>query len=138
MYSTQERIAWILALEDRPFSLNTHYLADYKAKFLAYYKGAREQDRNADLSAAIKTFSPSSSGSSVWRKARNNHEESSPTGIAKILAGLSEVGIHGVRPDDLAKLLPPDRMEPALVIMADVRAYFQGTSSSLFSAVFLV
>jgi hypothetical protein len=38
MYSTQERVAWILALEDRPFSLNTHYLADYKTKFLAYYK----------------------------------------------------------------------------------------------------
>jgi hypothetical protein len=55
------------------------------------------------------------------------HPEPSPTGIAKVLAGLVEIGIIGVKPEDLAKLIPPDGMEPALVIMADVRAYFQGT-----------
>jgi hypothetical protein len=49
------------------------------------------------------------------------------TGMAKILAGLAELGVVGVKPEDIPKLLPPDQMEPALVIMADVRAYFQGS-----------
>ena len=49
-----------------------------------------------------------------------------PTGIAKVLAGLAEIGMMGVKADDLPKLLPPDRMAPALEIMADVQAYFQG------------
>ena len=49
-----------------------------------------------------------------------------PTGIAKVLAGLAEIGMTGVKAEDLPKLLPPDRMAPALEIMADVRAYFQG------------
>ena len=47
-------------------------------------------------------------------------------GIAKILAGLSEIGMSGIKPEDLPRLFPSDSMEPALMIMADVRAYFQG------------
>lgn len=126
MNSTQERVTWILALEDRPFSLNTHYLADYKAKFLAYYKGAREKDRNATLMSAIQTYSPPAPSGVFRGSNRTSYSEpSAPTGIAKVLAGLVEIGIHGVRPEDLSKLIPPDGMEPALVIMADVRAYFQ-------------
>jgi len=106
MESTEARVAWLLALEDRPFLLNTHYLADYRDKFLAYYKGAREQDRNANLMSAIREYAPHN-----------------PMGITKVLAGLVEVG---VKPEELAKLISPNRMEPALAIMADVRAYFQG------------
>ena len=45
------------------------------------------------------------------------------------MSGLSDIGINGVTPADLAKLLPPDRFSPALEIMAEVRAYFQGNSS---------
>jgi hypothetical protein len=123
MYSTQERVTWILALEDRPFSLNTHYLADYKSKFLAYYKGAREQDRNKDLMSAIQSYSPPL----AVPLRRPGYADPSLIGIAKVLAGLVEIGIHGVKPEDLAKLIPPDGMEPAMNIMADVRAYFQGT-----------
>ena len=51
--STEARVAWLLALEDRPFSLNIHYLADYRDKFMTYYKGTREQDRNSNLMSAI-------------------------------------------------------------------------------------
>jgi hypothetical protein len=121
MERAEERIAWLLALEDRPFSLNTHYLADYQDKFLAYYKGARERDRNAELTSAIQSYTPSAS---------NTFGASSPSGIAKVLTGLVEIGMHNVKPEDLAKLIPPDAMEPALRIMADVRAYFQGMSFS--------
>ena len=49
-----------------------------------------------------------------------------PTGIAKVLAGLAEIGMNSTQPKDLPKLLPPDKTEAALAIIADVRAYFQG------------
>ncbi|KAF9461878.1 P-loop containing nucleoside triphosphate hydrolase protein [Collybia nuda] len=117
MERTEERINWLIKLENRPFSLNTHYLTDYKDKFLSYYRGAREKDRNLDLMNAIEGYTPPTT--------RDRGISSSPTGIAKVLAGLVEIGIIGIKPEDLAKLIPPDGMEPALVIMADVRAYFQ-------------
>ena len=69
-------------------------------------------------------------------KAYNKYDSSDPAsstsatsqinGITKILTGLAEVGISGIEPEHLPRLLPSDRMEPALEIMAEVRAYFQG------------
>jgi len=112
----EERIDWLLELEKTPFSLNTHYLSDYRAKFLAHYKGARGRYEN-DLTKFIKNYKESSTGTSLYTE---------PTGIAKVLSGLAEIGIVGIKAEDLPKLLPPDPMEPALGIMADVRAYFQG------------
>ncbi len=38
---TEARIEWLVKLEGRPYTLNTHYLSDYTEKFLAYYKEAR-------------------------------------------------------------------------------------------------
>jgi hypothetical protein len=110
--------------------LNTHYLADYKAKFLAHYKGSRERQENVELvksidehntsppsppSFAFATFGTSEPAASVVRPS-----------VKSALASLAAIGIPGVKAEDLPKLLPPDRMEPALLIMADVRAYFQG------------
>lgn len=100
--------------------MNTHYLADYKDKFLAYYKGARQRDQNPTLMTAIRDYTSQSSTGRDW------NQSNSPTGITKALAGLVEAGFHGVTPEDLPKVMPPDIMEPALIIMADVRAYFQG------------
>ena len=60
-------------------------------------------------------------------KARSSETASQKiTGITKVLTGLAEIGMSGIEPEQLPRLLPPDRMEPALVIMAEVRAYFQG------------
>ncbi|KAG6857931.1 hypothetical protein C0991_004261, partial [Blastosporella zonata] len=56
MESAEERVNWLLKVEGRPFSLNTHYLADYKEKFLAHYRSAREKDRNPNLMAAIDEY----------------------------------------------------------------------------------
>jgi len=118
-----ERVGWLLRLEQSPFSLNTHYLADYRSKFIAHYKSAREKYEQADLMRTIKnhkTIPTQPTGN------RSSPASQQPTGIARVLASLSEIGIVGVKAEDLPKLLPPDRMEPALGIMADVRAYFQG------------
>lgn len=112
----QDRISWLVALEDRPFTLNTHYLSDYRSKFFAHYKSSRQSDENTELMKTVQSYSPpitTGFGTQV-------------TGIAKVIAGLAEMGMTGIRPEDLPKLLPSDKMEPALAIMADVRAYFQG------------
>ncbi|KAF8207751.1 P-loop containing nucleoside triphosphate hydrolase protein [Mycena galopus ATCC 62051] len=42
-----------------------------------------------------------------------------PTGIAQVIIGLAAVGLNGLDADDLVKLQPPDRMDPALNITAD-------------------
>jgi hypothetical protein len=194
-----DKVSWLLALERNTYTLNTHYLADYKDKFLAYYKAARDNDANSSLMRAIEMYkpgavvsppssapsapsAPASGTSSAFgttfsfdtpAKSQNAFSRTSifgqpassssakdtatpapvasstlpfsslaagieaaatqvmqssqqQTGIAKILAGFAEIGVHGIKPEDVAKVLPPDQMESALDIMADVRAYFQG------------
>ncbi|KAG5337798.1 hypothetical protein C0989_008853 [Termitomyces sp. Mn162] len=125
MERTEKRIDWLMKLETRPFSLNTHYLADYKDKFLTYYRTAREKDRNPTLMATIEHYNRSSSSSVVHFGRSRAESPPALTGVAKVLASLVEIGFVGVKPEALTKLIEPDGMEPALTIMADVRAYFQ-------------
>ncbi|KAF8991466.1 P-loop containing nucleoside triphosphate hydrolase protein [Cyathus striatus] len=98
---TQEKIKWLLEVEGNPFSLNTHYLQDYKDKFLAHYKDARKDKHPPD----------------------DSHE--SQGHVKSVLSGLAALGFSRVEEKDFAKLLSGDKMEPALEIMANVRSYFQ-------------
>jgi hypothetical protein len=117
----QSLIAKLIALEnDGPLTLNAHYLADYKSKFFSYYKTAREEKQNPDLARAIASFKPDVAATDQFGN------RLPLTGIAQALGGLAGVGLGAVTAADLVKLLPPDRFDPALNIMADVRAYFQG------------
>jgi hypothetical protein len=81
---TGEKIQWLLRLEEQPFTLNTHYLADYKNKFLAYYKGCRDKDANNLLMKSIQAHPE-----------KNITNIPQPYGISKVLAGLVETGICG-------------------------------------------
>ena len=125
---TEERISWLFELEDWPFSLNTHYLADYKSKFLAHYKGTRQKYERVDIMGAIQLYN--NPGNVTVTASKNAFGGPAPppqkTGIASIMTGLAEIGMSGITPEQLPRLLPSDRMEPALEIMAEVRAYFQG------------
>jgi len=120
----EARVEWLLQLESSPFSLNTHYLSDYRVKFLAYYKAAREKYETSDLIKHIDSHNSSAAQQLGTRYPTTPGIQH--TGIAKVLSGLSEIGLSGIKAEDLANLLPPDRMAPALEIMAEVRAYFQG------------
>ncbi|KIL62473.1 hypothetical protein M378DRAFT_179683 [Amanita muscaria Koide BX008] len=131
---TEERIEWLLEIEERPATLNTHYLADYRDKFLAFYKGARARDLNPHLHNSINShLQHTSHAPSIFSFDSSAKGGSSPKvqvpqdvgGVAKVLQGLLELGITNVKPEDISKLLPSDPMEPALEIMAEVRAYFQ-------------
>ncbi|KAG0692056.1 P-loop containing nucleoside triphosphate hydrolase protein [Suillus ampliporus] len=107
----QEKVDWLLELEKAPTTLNVHYYSDYRDKFLAYYKGCRDE---GDLTKKLQNY----------RAPAGSPETTFQQGINKALAGLNEAGVS-VHASDLPKLLPVDPMEPALVIMAGVRAYFQ-------------
>lgn len=48
--------------------------------------------------------------------------------LVAVLDGLARLGLPLLQPMDLTALLPTDEFDPALVVMADVRAYFQGKS----------
>ncbi|RXW23709.1 hypothetical protein EST38_g2143 [Candolleomyces aberdarensis] len=119
----ENRIKWFIELEALPFTLNQHYLSDYREKFLAYYKAAREDDIRNFVTKQVKAYKNTASTLSNSRASDDEYE--CPKGIPKVLLGLTEMGITGILPDDIYKILPADEMAPAISIMADVRAYFQ-------------
>ena len=86
---------------------------------MAHYKGTRAKYEHFDIMDAIQSYY-NSFGSS------NANVALQSTGIAKVMAGFAEIGMSGIKPEEISRLLPSDGMGPALVIMADVRAYFQG------------
>ncbi|RXW23705.1 hypothetical protein EST38_g2163 [Candolleomyces aberdarensis] len=140
----EQRVLWVLEMEEHPFTVNYHYLSEYKSKFLAYYKSARDKETRGEVTSQIESFvsqptvsaagpqQPTTPGNpKLAKKPRpaasfgSPEEPEEPNGIAKVLAGLTEMGIVGIKPQDLYRILPPDEMEPAINIMADVRAYCQ-------------
>ena len=116
---TKEKIRWLIDLEKRAFTLNTHYYRDYRDNFLAFYRGCRERGSNDDTAIRnLQNYRPPN----PYETSGNSANAS----IARILSNLPHVGFRGTTAADLAQLLPRDSTEPALIIMADVRAYFQG------------
>ncbi|KAL0573674.1 hypothetical protein V5O48_008286, partial [Marasmius crinis-equi] len=104
---TKERLDWLVQLERRPSTSNTHYFANYRDKFFGFYKGLRQEDKSPGVM---------------------NECSSDPSGHVKAaLSSLTLIGssFQSLAASDLQKLLPSDEMEPALKIMAEVRAYFQ-------------
>lgn len=106
--------------EDEPFTLNNHYLDDYKDKFIAFYKGAREKEIRGRISARIEAFKRRRGDE---RNDTSGEEDDDP--IALIIRGVAGLGLQEFKVDDIYKLYPRDRMESAIDIMAGVRAYFQ-------------
>ena len=65
-------------------------------------------------------FSPSAqqTGSGLTEDERKREE-------AQVLAGLARLGFHGLKAEDLGKLVQVDEYEKELEVMAEVRAYFK-------------
>lgn len=119
----KDQLRWLLEIESRPFTLNTHYYSNYKDKFLAFYRGSRQSGANGDLIRNLQLY--------------DSVQEANPfqEGVRQLMSALPQIGITGTQPEDIAKLLAPDPMEPALAIMAGVRAYFQGKCNRLLTSV---
>lgn len=109
-------IKWNLKCEVGVFTLNEHYFQDYKTKFLTHYRGSRQKGLQKSLMQTLEV-----------------HDNSLPTivhgvdqrPVTKVLTGLRDLGISA-KVMDIPKMLETDPFEPALEIMASVRAYFQG------------
>ena len=100
----------LIEQEQEPFTMNTHYYMEYRSKFLAHYKGARQRAK-----------------SDFMRNLENSHNHDIRQALNDTISSLARMGLEAVDASLLANLLPPDPMEPAIGIMADVRAYFQGS-----------
>jgi hypothetical protein len=108
-----QHISSLLEDENEPFTMNTHYYAEYRSKFLNHYKSERLRSKSSFI--------------------RNLEDNNMTDAINETIASLARLGLHSVDASSLATLLPPDPMEPAIEIMANVRAYFQGRRPSILS-----
>jgi hypothetical protein len=109
--AAKKKITWLMKIQSDPFTLNNHYLADYKDKFLTYYRRVRRDAKTKDNNLGALPEPP--------------FVEEEVDLTAEALGLLTRLG-YEVKREDLGKLLGQDEMEPALMIMASVRAYFQG------------
>lgn len=104
----------LLEEEKEPFTMNVHYFGEYRSKFLAYYKEARQQAKSQFI-----------------RNLENRDDGDMVAAMNEAICSLTRMGLEQADASLFANLLPPDSMDPAIEIMADVRAYFQGSSGIL-------
>jgi hypothetical protein len=107
----EQRMTFLLEEEQEPFTMNEHYFMDYRSKFLGHYKGIRQKAESSFIDEL--------------------ESEENKQLMSKVTSGLTALGFPNVDPSTLPRLLPPDPMESAIEIMAEVRAYFQGSERSL-------
>ena len=106
--ATSQHIDFLIEQEEEPFTMNEHLYMEYRTNFFAYYKGARQREK------------------SNFMKNLESDDRGMKEALKETLTGLTKLELETVDTPSFAKLLPPDPMEPAIDIMADVRAYFQG------------
>ena len=105
-----QRFESLLAEEKEPFTMNEHYFMEYRSKFLVHYKKARQRDKSQFI-----------------RNIENKADGNMVATMNNAITYLTRMGLEGADSAGLANLLPSDSMDPAIEIMADVRAYFQGS-----------
>ncbi|KAF7308050.1 hypothetical protein MKEN_01167300 [Mycena kentingensis (nom. inval.)] len=121
--AAHELVGRLIALETPgPMTLNEHYLSDYKQKYLGHYRTERAKSRNSGYLTKLMDHHAVLTTNGGKLPAFTS---TSTTTINTILGELASLGLTGLKSEDLMKLLPDDKMTPALNIMADVRAYFQ-------------
>jgi hypothetical protein len=115
-----EKIESLCLSEDTPFTQNDHYFFSFRSKLLARYKSIHNQALGqSNIAGTLQSHNPQS-----WANTGLNQYQWQY--INNVITNLTSLGIHGVVAADLVKLLPDNDMSPALDIMAEVRAYFQG------------
>lgn len=107
--AASQHIDDLVEQEQEPFTMNQYLYLEYRSNFFTHYKGARLREKSDFI---------------------KNLEGSSDRGVKEALkeaiTALTKLGLEATNASSLAKLLPLDPMEPAIGIMASVRAYFQG------------
>jgi hypothetical protein len=105
-----QHIGSLLEEEQEPFTMNEHYFMEYRSKFLAYYREARLKAKSQFI-----------------RNLENRDDGDMMAAMRDAISSLTRMGLEAADASLLANLLPSDPTDPAIGIMAEVRAYFQGT-----------
>ena len=105
-----QHIDSLLEEEKEPFTMNEHYFMELHSKFLAYYREARLRDKSQFI-----------------RNLENKDDGDVMAAVSETVCSLTRIGLEQADVSLFANLLPADPMDPAIEIMADVRAYFQGS-----------
>jgi vacuolar protein sorting-associated protein 1 len=115
----------ILELEHAPlFTQNDHYFEDSRRKWLAHYRDARARPSRFTFSWPATVTSPVPPASDdedqeVFASRKRASMEQSA------LQSLVSRGYCGIKREDLKRLHPHENFDDELIVMADVRAYFQ-------------
>ncbi|KZS95234.1 hypothetical protein SISNIDRAFT_543513 [Sistotremastrum niveocremeum HHB9708] len=123
---TLDKLDNLLGVEDLPWTLNTHYLASYKAKMTQKYSEVYRSPAVIDPQSPVMASRPASRNSYYPRDVSDY-----PDAFEEVLSNLRHLGIALSR-EDLERMqgkrihtTPLPESSPALEIMAEVRAYFQ-------------
>ncbi len=120
-----------LKLEKDPlFTQNTHYLESCREKWLSHYRSVRRYPENYKIPLEDGPWPILGEPSSpvhvdLRRYPYSRSGTPSPSPIEKALSTLAELGYKNLTATDLARLTQEDRFQEELIVMADVRAYFQ-------------
>ena len=110
---TSKHIKFLLDVEKEPSAPNTHYFKDYRRKFLSFYNGLYHSNSNDQF---IERLQGRMYQSSEFSRA-----------LESVMSNLRKIGFRNVKPLELAGLQASEDADDALRMMANVRAYFQGT-----------
>ncbi|KIO31590.1 hypothetical protein M407DRAFT_218712 [Tulasnella calospora MUT 4182] len=115
--ATTRKIEALYHSECSPYTQNDQYFLTYKTKMLTRYKAIHQElEGKSNLVTALRAYNAgnqSSTGNTTqWSYLTN------------AITNLTYFGLT-VKAEDLIMLLPKHDMNPALDIMAEVRAYFQ-------------
>ena len=114
---TSQKLGWILEIEKTAtFTLNRHYLEDYRTKPEAKYEALRHERTAYANPIRILT---------------HPFTETEVTKRDNLLVAMRAIGLPAAE-DDVLKMLPNDS---AVSITADVRAYWQGLPLSNYNHV---
>jgi hypothetical protein len=99
---------------EEPMTVNEDTLSDYKDKFLTHYRAIHHgHNNNGNGNGNLQTFiNGGFDGGSYFNNAVSN---------------LNHMGFPGMTRQDFLRLLRPNTDEDAMEIMAECRAYYQGT-----------
>jgi len=117
--STKQRINELCSMDLQPYTQNQEYYDTCRRKIYLQYKTLYEKSQPSGTARGFIDLLQSNT------TARGLIDNMLGPELIAVLEGLARLGLPSPQPMHLAALLPTDEFDPALVVMADVRAYFQ-------------
>ena len=118
--SARSRVQCLLDLEKTPHTNNRHYFSQYKEKFFGYYRQLWSQYSGKQVLKELN-MQPYN------LRSKETVTPEAKAGVEQTLKGLSRLGLTGIEPADLTRILPEGPQDQLLEVMARVQAYLQGS-----------